>query len=183
MTKTIILGLGNDILSDDAAGILVARRLAPTLDGNPEVDVVESALGGMRIIELLAGYERAILVDAIVGDAYEPGEIYRYTLADFALAARPTALESTRQTPSSADSSPVAAPRTQRLVGIHDIDILTACELAELIGIPFPAEIEIIAIGAADVLTISEVLTPSVAAAVKDVAEELRERFAAAILE
>lgn len=183
MANTIILGLGNDILSDDAAGILVARWLAPLLDGNPDVEVVESTLGGMRIIELLAGYERAILVDAIAGDAYEPGEIYRFTLKDLALAARATALESTRQTPSSADSSPAAAPRTQRLVGIHDIDILTACELADLIGVPFPAEIEIIAIGAADVLTISEDLTPCVAAAVESVAKELRERFAGEILE
>ncbi|HOS44477.1 MAG TPA: hypothetical protein PK794_12355, partial [Armatimonadota bacterium] len=58
----LILGLGNDIISDDAAGLLVARMVREELAG--VADVVESSLSGLALLELLLGYARVVIVDA-----------------------------------------------------------------------------------------------------------------------
>ncbi len=149
--RTIIVGLGNDILADDAAGIHVARRLAPLLEGNPDVEVVEATVGGMRLIELLSGFDRAIVVDALLDTDSPVGTITKHRLTDFK--------------PSS------------RLAAFHDIDIATAAKLAELSGFSFPADIEIIAIHVHDVFTISESISPEVEKAVDEVVGEMKERF------
>jgi len=151
MKRTIIVGLGNDILSDDAAGIHVARRLTPLLADNPDVDVVEATLAGLRMIEILAGYDRAVVVDAIKRPDEIPGKINRFKPEDF--------------------------PPVTRLESFHDINLPTAVAMARQLEIDFPAVIEIITIGAADVLTISEEMMPEVEDAVNRVVEELFNRF------
>lgn len=75
MTRTLVAGVGNIFLSDDAFGVEVVRRLA----GRPMPDGVTVADYGIRGIhlayELLEGYDRLILIDAIArGGA--PGTIY-----------------------------------------------------------------------------------------------------------
>jgi len=62
--RTLILGLGNTILSDDGVGIYVAREIGKSIT-DEGVDVVEASLGGLELLEPMAGYERAILVDAM----------------------------------------------------------------------------------------------------------------------
>jgi len=59
--KTLILGLGNLILSDDGVGPRVARELEGRLS-QQEVTVMEPSMAGLS---LLAGYDRAIIIDAI----------------------------------------------------------------------------------------------------------------------
>ena len=62
--RILVLGLGNDILGDEAVGLLAARRLRALL---PEsVDVVESGGGGLDLLDVLEGYDRAILLDSIL---------------------------------------------------------------------------------------------------------------------
>jgi hydrogenase maturation protease len=78
--RTLILGLGNTILSDDAAGIIVARRIYDTLSAHgirKDVDFAESSYAGWRLIDLMAGYRRVIIVDAIQTDNGIPGDCYR----------------------------------------------------------------------------------------------------------
>jgi len=62
--KTLILGMGNPILSDDGIGIWVARALEGELSGG-EVTVMETSMAGLNLLELMADYDRAILIDAI----------------------------------------------------------------------------------------------------------------------
>jgi hydrogenase maturation protease len=73
--KTIVLGLGNTILRDDGAGIYVARALRERLGG--AADVREAELAGMDLIEMLRGYDRAYIVDAIQLDGEDPGVVFR----------------------------------------------------------------------------------------------------------
>ncbi len=61
---TVIIGLGNDLLADDAFGIMVARRLKELEIGS--VDIVEAAEHGLGLLEYLEGYKRAIIVDALI---------------------------------------------------------------------------------------------------------------------
>ncbi len=75
MTKVLVAGIGNIFLSDDAFGVEVVRRLAtkPIPDG---VTVSDFGIRGIHLAyELLEGYDRLILIDALSrGGA--PGTIY-----------------------------------------------------------------------------------------------------------
>jgi hydrogenase maturation protease len=75
MKGTLIAGVGNIFMSDDAFGVEVARRLAdrPLPDG---VTVRDFGIRGIHLAyELLEGWDRLILVDALPrGDA--PGTLF-----------------------------------------------------------------------------------------------------------
>lgn len=71
--KTLVLGLGNDILADDAVGILAARALQTRLAD--VADVQETAWHGVALLEVFIGYERAILMDAVMTGKHAPGTI------------------------------------------------------------------------------------------------------------
>lgn len=73
MTRTLVLGLGNELLSDDAVGILAARALKERV--SDQADVVESALSGMALLDLFVGYDKAIIIDAIKTGRCAPGTI------------------------------------------------------------------------------------------------------------
>ena len=76
--KTLVLGLGNPLVSDDSVGLRVAAELKPLLADRPDVDVDEDYWGGLRLMERMVGYRRAIVIDAICTGA-EPGTIHRLT--------------------------------------------------------------------------------------------------------
>ena len=71
--KTIVVGLGNELFSDDAVGLLAVRQMA---EAAPEkADFVETGLHGVALLDLFIGYEKAIIVDAIKTGRYPPGTI------------------------------------------------------------------------------------------------------------
>lgn len=79
--RTLVLALGNDLLGDDGVGLEAARRIAGQVDGS--VDVVESREAGLALLELLEGYERALLIDSIVTRRYPPGTVLEFSPNDF----------------------------------------------------------------------------------------------------
>ncbi|NLZ00969.1 MAG: hydrogenase maturation protease, partial [Pirellulaceae bacterium] len=76
--KTLVLGLGNWIVSDDSIGLRVAAELAKVLADREDVEVSEDYWGGLRLMERLVGYDRAIVIDAISTGA-APGTIHHLT--------------------------------------------------------------------------------------------------------
>ncbi|MBS3784838.1 MAG: hydrogenase maturation protease, partial [Anaerolineae bacterium] len=62
--KTLVLGMGNTILCDDGVGIYVVREVADRFQ-QEQVDFSEASVGGLRILDVIGGYERVIMVDAI----------------------------------------------------------------------------------------------------------------------
>lgn len=134
--KILILGLGNELLGDDAVGILAARVLKERL--KDKADVVESSLSGMALLDLLVGYERAILIDAVKTGRTPPG-----TIAEL----------------SPADLGAVAAP-SPHYAGLPEL-IATA----QALNLDFPKEIKIFAIEVADPHTIGRGLSHMVAQA------------------
>lgn len=133
--KTLVLGLGNPILSDDGIGVCVARELENRIDGQ-DVKVEEIGAGGLALLHELAGYDRAIIIDAIQTRDGEVGQVYRLG---------PEAFDSTRHA-----GSP------------HDINFATALELGKRLGVPLPRQIVIFAVEVEDVTTFSERCTPKV---------------------
>ncbi|GBC95952.1 Hydrogenase 2 maturation protease [bacterium HR16] len=79
--RTLVLALGNDLLGDDGVGLEAARRIAGQVDGS--VDVMESGEAGLALLELLEGYERALLIDSIVTGRYPPGTVLEFSPNDF----------------------------------------------------------------------------------------------------
>jgi len=137
--KTLILGLGNPILSDDGDGCHVAMALKERLQ-EPEVDVLEASIAGLDFLDLLTGYDKVIIIDAIQTGEGTPGQIYRLD---------PEAFNATRH---------AATP--------HDVNFATALELGKRLGLALPQRIVILAIEVEDVTTFSEECTPKVERAI-----------------
>ena len=138
--KTIILGLGNPILRDDGVGNRVALELEDKLAQRQDITVMETSMSGLSLIDLLAGYDKAIIIDAIQTAEGKAGQIYRLT---------PDAFNNTRHA-----SSP------------HDVNFATALELGNRLGMSMPKQILIYAIEVADTTTFSEKCTPAVSRAI-----------------
>ncbi len=138
----LVLGLGNDILGDDAVGLLAARRLrASPVQG---VDVVETGEAGLALLDLLEGYDRALLLDSIVAGDHPPGAILEFTSADFAKIVGP---------------SP------------HYAGLPEVIRLAHALGIAFPGEIRVLACAVADPYQLRDGLSGPVQAAVAGMVE------------
>ena len=149
--RIVVLGLGNPLLSDDAAGLAVAAELTRLLAERPiaGVEVATSTRGGFELIDLLTGFERAVIVDALVTTDPCPGRVHRL--------------------------EPGQVSGSARLVGSHDIGLAGALELARALGIAMPAIVTVLGVEAADVTTFAETPTPEVAEAVVRLARELHE--------
>ena len=145
--KTIILGLGNPILSDDGVGNRVAQELEDKLAQRQDVAVMETSLSGLSLIDLLAGYDKAIIVDAIQTKEGAVGQIYRLA---------PDAFNNTRHA-----SSP------------HDVNFATALELGSKLGIAMPKQIVVYAIEVADTSNFGEEFTPKVKRAIPKCVERI----------
>ena len=78
--KTVILGIGNVLLSDEGIGVHVANELSG-MDLPPGVSVVEGGTDGFRLLNIITEADRLIVVDAVKGGA-EPGSIYRFNVDD-----------------------------------------------------------------------------------------------------
>ncbi len=138
--KTLVIGLGNPLVGDDGVGLRVAELLQPLLAGRPGVEVAEDYWGGLRLMERMIGFDRAIVVDAIqTGSA--PGTIHLLTPDGIA---------------------------TQRSASAHDVNLATALEFGRRAGAHLPknGDIRLVGIEAEDILNFSEQFTPAVRAAV-----------------
>ncbi|HEV2131682.1 MAG TPA: hydrogenase maturation protease, partial [Longimicrobiaceae bacterium] len=74
--RTLIAGFGNVLRGDDGFGVEVIHRLEAAGPAGDEVRLLEVGTGGLALAqELLAGYDRLIIVDAMTcGGA--PGTLY-----------------------------------------------------------------------------------------------------------
>jgi hydrogenase maturation protease len=70
--KKLILGMGNPILSDDGVGLVVARQLAQRIEG---AQVETSPIIGLGLLDLVAGYDRIYVIDAMCTRNGTIGEI------------------------------------------------------------------------------------------------------------
>ena len=143
--KTIVIGLGNPILSDDGVGVRVAEEVQSHLSKDSEIKVTEVSVGGLTLMESMIGFDRVILIDAIQLDDNQPGQIHRISLQDLQ------------------EISP-----TQHSASPHDTNLITALELGQRIGLELPKEIIIYAIEVENVIDFGEELTPAVAAALPE---------------
>ncbi len=163
-----VLCLGNELVSDDAMGIVAARRLIERLAtaGTPvppgpshdpavtvsafelprvgPVEVIETALTGMYLLESVVGAARLIVLDTIVTGASEPGTVVELQEED------------------------LVGPRGG---SPHYIGLLETLDLARALGLDVPADVVIVAVEAGDYMTVGGAMTVPVGAAVPVVVE------------
>ena len=138
--KVLVLGLGNPLLGDDSVGLRVAQRVRMRLAGHPEIEVAEDYWGGLRLMERLVGFERAVIIDAVCAG----GEAGTVSIL-----------------------SPNDMP-TRHSASAHDVDLCTALALGRRMGVRLPQDhdVRIVAIEAANVWTFTEECTPAVQAGI-----------------
>ena len=147
--SAVLVGMGNPVRGDDAAGLRVAEAVESLLAASPipGARVVTTTRGGFELIDLLEGADRAIVVDCLELPDARPGRVRRLSLTDVSGAAR--------------------------LVGSHDIGLAAAIELGRMLGVPMPAQVEILGIEATVGDDIQEGLSPEVEAAIAPLARSL----------
>ena len=133
--KILVLGLGNRILCDDAIGLMVADRLGELLEGRADVLATEEA--GLALLDLIVGYDRLLIVDAILR-GNPPGTLLEFDLA-------------------SLEWANTANP--------HATGIPEVLALGRSLGQKMPTSVLVLAIEVAEPYTIREGLTPALASA------------------
>lgn len=131
--ENLLLALGNDLLGDDGVGLAAARLLQPEFQG--AVEVVETSEAGLALVELMEGYQRALLLDSIITGRCLPGTVLEFSPEDF---------------------QRVLAP-SPHYAGLPEV-----LALAGNLGISFPQEIRILAVEVAEPRTFHEGLSPLV---------------------
>lgn len=75
--RTLIVGIGNRMRGDDALGCMIAEKLA----GRSDMEVIEHDGEPASLIERWQGFDRVILIDAVVSGK-AAGTIFRVDLRD-----------------------------------------------------------------------------------------------------
>jgi hydrogenase maturation protease len=136
--KTLVLGIGNPILGDDGFGwnvIEVLRSRFPG-DGVPELELDCCAVGGLELVERLAGYDRCILIDAVHAPSAVPGRVSRCHISQ-------------------------GIPQTVNQA--HGLTFSQALTLASRLSILIPEDITLYTIEITEQMDFTEVLSPAVA--------------------
>lgn len=147
---TLVLGMGNPILCDDALGVRLARDYLLLAGERQGVDVVaECSQGGLSLLEVVAGHDRLVVFDSIKTLNGVPGTWYRF--------------------------SATSLLQTLNLSSVHDANFATVLELGRRLGhqLPPPEGIRIFAVEAADTRTFSESLSPQLEAAYPQCRDEI----------
>jgi len=141
---TILIGMGNPVLTDDAVGLKIVRRVGRLMPG---ITIRELYSGGISLVEAMTGFDRALIVDAMSTPGGQPGAIHFPTIDGMF--------------------------HTRNTCSTHDANLGVALELGRLAGLHLPREIRIWGVEPADVTSFGERLTSAVERAVPAVVEQV----------
>jgi hydrogenase maturation protease len=144
--RLTIIGLGNEMLSDDGLGIKVVRELRNRL-ADRSVAFHELSVGGLQLFDYLIGTDECIIVDAIKTGNQPVGTLLRFV--------------------QTADNEPVT------LTSSHQIDLGQILGLARFMGAPLPKRLTVYGIEADDITTFRETCTTQVAKAIPKLADAI----------
>lgn len=143
--RTLVLGLGNDILSDDGVGLRAVRRVA-ALAGD-RAEFAEACVATVDLLSLMSGYDRVIIIDAFVSPDLPPGTTVRATPEDL--------------------------PHGFGYRSFHTLPFRAVLDMGEQLGIPMPQEVVIHGLAVDETTTFGEEFSPDVAKAWESWAEQI----------
>ncbi len=65
MTRTLVIGVGSPLMTDDGLGLHALERLRAETDVGPEVELLDGGTWGMNLLPYVEDAERVLLIDAI----------------------------------------------------------------------------------------------------------------------
>jgi hydrogenase maturation protease len=149
-TRICVIGIGNTLVSDDGVGILSLQLFAKTV-ADDRLTLVESERGGMDLLDILEGFDAAVLIDAAQTGLRGPGEVDVFSLqAPF--------------TPGACSS-------------LHTINLRALLAFGEVAGMALPRGVTVVSVEAKDIETFHEGCTQEVARALPEVVERLGEEL------
>ena len=132
--KVLVLGLGNDVLTDDAIGLHAARELERQFAGDLSIHVCATTEMGLALLDFLTGYDAAVLLDSIQTGRAAPGFIHELDAA----------------------SLEQLSGGTPHFLGVGE-----TLALGQQLGLRMPAQVRIFAIEVEDPFTLGTQLTPA----------------------
>ncbi len=132
MNKILLLGLGNDILSDDAVGLKLVRSLRGEFSDNDLVDVLETQEMGLALLDHIVGYREVVIVDSIQTGTVPPGTVHELDV----------------------DGLKTLTGRTPHFLGVGE-----TLAFGRQLGLEMPRHTTIFAIEVADPFTVSTTMT------------------------
>ena len=145
-TPVLLLALGNDILSDDAVGFVLANRVGQVLQNKQNIVIKQTNEMGLALLDLIDGYEKLIVIDSIVTGKEKPGFVHQIQLSDLKF-------------------YPQLAP--------HSFGIGEAITLGRQLGMAVPKEIIVIAVEVKDPFTVGTELTDEVKLALDEATQKI----------
>jgi hydrogenase maturation protease len=140
--KTLVVGLGNPILGDDGVGWQIASELQKFDSIPSDVTVECMAIGGISLMESLIGYDRAIIIDAIVTHKTPVGSVNYFKLGE------------------------LPNPSLGHMSSAHDTSLQDALQIGRDLEVHLPDDITVVTIESQKVYDFSEILSPPVAKAI-----------------
>lgn len=150
MEKTLVLGLGNDILCDDAVGIFVAEELKRIVPSSGGLDIQATCEMGMALLDYFEGYSSCILIDSVFTGMAPPGALSEFSEGDLC------AIHG-------------AAP--------HFLGVREVLALGRVLGLEMPHRVKIYAIEVRDPYTVGTDLSEEVRDAIPSIIARIREEI------
>lgn len=147
-TKVLVLGLGNDILTDDMVGLLVAREVGARLAHEPGIAVRETTEMGLTLLDEIVDCASLVLVDAVQTGGSPIGHIHEIE----------------------ADELPQVTATSPHFVGVGE-----TLAMGRTLGLAMPERVCIFAVEVEDPYTLGLAPTPAVAEAIPVAVERIVE--------
>lgn len=144
--NVLVLGLGNDILTDDAVGLSVVREVRIRLADEPDIAVRGTTEMGLTLLDQIEGCAGLVLVDAVQTGNAAPGHVHEI----------------------GPDELPQVTATSPHFLGVGE-----TLALGRSLGLAMPRHVRIFAIEVADPFTLGTHLTPAVERAVSAAAERV----------
>lgn len=145
-SRVLVLGLGNDILCDDAIGLRVIRQVRQQIGVAESIDALETEEMGLCLLDFITGYRDLVLVDSVQLGTVPPGHVHEIRADDL---------------PQLPGSSP------------HFLGVGETLALGRHLGLPMPERVRIFAIEVAEPHLLSTEMTPALRSALPEVADRV----------
>jgi hydrogenase maturation protease len=144
--QLLLLGLGNDILTDDAVGLCVVHELRSKLASCPAIDIRETTEMGLALLDFITGYRTVVIVDSIQTGQASPGFVHELD----------------------ASALNQLTGRTPHFVGVSE-----TLALGRQLGLAMPEQVRIFAIEVEDPFTLGTTLTPALQSALPGIVRRI----------
>ncbi len=144
--KVLVLGLGNDLLTDDAIGLHLVRAAGAHLHENKNIQVTESLEMGLSLLDLLTGFDAALIVDSIQTGKAPPGFLHNFDLTEL-------------------EQLPSWSPH---FAGIGEV-----IALGRKLDLPVPGRVRILAVEVDNPFTVSDQISAALRAKVPDLVDQV----------